>query len=157
MFFMTRDLKARVYQLIWGTGRIQSLPETRRTNPALSSFQTDFESWYRVTTKRLATGRQPGTFSENPYGKSCTKIWILKRGGGQWPGWRGLLHMSFPKNCPVAFLWSEKSKDRMVELSEIMRKRTQLQVSFVLLGPAYMLHNVPLTLGSNLKNPQLFY
>ena len=33
---------------------------------------------------KLATGRQPGTFSEISYGKSYTKVWILK--GVQGPG-----------------------------------------------------------------------
>ena len=63
----------------------------------------------------LATGRQPGSFSENSYGKSYIKVWILKRGflePGR--GWLPLyppfkiqifIHMNFPKKCPVAFQW----------------------------------------------------
>lgn len=51
----------------------------------------DFSRTYPITprcSQLLATGRQPGTLSTNSYGKSHTKIWILK-GWVQGPGREG--------------------------------------------------------------------
>ena len=73
-------------------------------------------SSHSASASRLATGRQPGGFSEHSFGTSDTKIWILKggyrgRGGGVLPVpplldsdfCIGLFHINFPKKCPVAF------------------------------------------------------
>ena len=67
----------------------------------------------------LPTGRQPGTLSENSYGKSYTTIWISKGGvQGELPFpvlvppllrsrfLYSIFHMNFQKKCPVAFQWS---------------------------------------------------
>ena len=83
----------------------------------------------KCPSKLLATGRQPGTFSENAYGKSYTQISIVKAGvhgageGGlplhlspfkiQMFVW--VFHMICPKKCPVAFQWPEITMEQLVE------------------------------------------
>ena len=71
----------------------------------------------------LATGRQPGGFSDNSDGKSNITFWIL-RGGERGPGREGspctppplrsrfvyrIFHHNFPKNCRVAIQWPDVS------------------------------------------------
>ena len=89
----------------------------------LAGFQlsSPWDCWshrqaYTEMSQELATGRQPGGFSEISCGKSYTKIWILKggyRGRGGYPPpvppvlrsrflYR-IFHKKFPRIRPVAF------------------------------------------------------